>query len=71
VLKPANGDVNAKLGVYRYLCYGEEIVIAPGSKFPDCPKHSSLPTIWRSVTRDEKIPHVTELFPDKKKDLAA
>jgi hypothetical protein len=68
---PDNGDVNVKFGVYRSLCCGEEIAIAPGAKFPDCPKHFALPTTWKSVTQDEKIPHVTELFPGKKDDSAA
>ncbi len=67
---PDNGDVNIRFGVYRSLCCGEEIVIPMGAKFPDCPKHFALPTTWKSI-HDEKIPHVTELFPDQKKDSAA
>ncbi len=68
---PVNGEVNVEFGVYRSLCCGEEIVIAPGAKFPDCPKHFALPTTWKSVAHNEKIPHVTQLFPDKEKDPAA
>jgi hypothetical protein len=48
-----------------------EIVIAAGSRFPDCPKHRRLPTMWKSIADEEPIPHVSQLFGGKKRDSAA
>jgi hypothetical protein len=66
---PEKGSINDKFGVYQSLCCGSEIVIGEGMTFPDCPKHPKLPTKWKSVI-DERIPHVTELFPRRKAPAA-
>jgi len=42
-----NGEINERLGVYRTVCCGTEIVINPGTTFPDCPKHPKRITIWK------------------------
>ena len=68
-LMPQNGEVNKRFGVYRSLCCGAEIVIPEGVRFPDCPNHPKLTTQWKSVA-DEKIPHVSEIFPPKKDPAA-
>jgi len=59
---PVNGETNKRLGLYKTLCCGTEMIIADGMVFPDCPKHPKLPTKWKSLV-DERIRHVTELFP--------
>jgi hypothetical protein len=46
---PLNGDTNTKFGFYQNLCCGKEIVVPEGSRFPLCPNHSDLPTIWRPI----------------------
>ena len=46
---PQNGDLNNSIGVYRSLCCGSEIVIREGAKFPDCPNHPKLSTVWKSI----------------------
>ncbi len=61
-----NGDLSKKFGVFRTICCGEEIVIAEGARFPDCPRHLNLPTEWKPVN-DDKIRHVFEEAPLKKK----
>jgi hypothetical protein len=62
---PQNGDVNKKLGVYRSLCCGAEIVIAVDAAFPDCPNHPKLSTEWKPlVDPDRRIPHASELRDD-------
>jgi hypothetical protein len=66
---PQNGEVNKRFGVYRSLCCGAEIVIPEGVPFPDCPNHPKLTTQWKSVA-DEKIRHVSEIFPPKKDPAA-
>ena len=50
---PQNGETNQKFGLYRSVCCGAEIVINGGLKFPDCPNHAKLTTIWRHIP-DEK-----------------
>jgi hypothetical protein len=67
---PQNGDVNTAFGVYKSVCCGAEIVVAAGISFPDCPNHLKLPTEWKSLA-DEKIRHVSELFPNPKNDTSA
>jgi hypothetical protein len=60
---PKNGEINNKFGLYRSLCCGYEVVVAERAKFPDCPNHLNLPTIWKSVVDDPKpIPHVREIL---------
>jgi hypothetical protein len=56
---PMNGEINTDFGVYKSLCCEAEIVIPSGAAFPDCPNHSRLTTVWRSL-RDENIPHESE-----------
>jgi hypothetical protein len=51
---PSNGEINNCFGVYKTVCCGSEIVIAEGAKFPDCPKHPTLSTEWKSID-DEPI----------------
>jgi hypothetical protein len=50
---PTNGERNKIEGVYKTLCCGEEIVLKAGLRFPDCPNHLRLPTIWKPVTADQ------------------
>jgi hypothetical protein len=69
-LRPQNGELNKRFGVYRSLCCGAEIVIPEGVRFPDCPNHPKLPTQWKSV-KDEKIRRVSAIVPPKKDDPAA
>ncbi len=44
-----NGDVCMNSGVFVTVCCGQEIVIANGLTFPDCPKHSNFPTLWKPI----------------------
>jgi len=53
---PQNGEKNRKLGFYRSLCCGKEIVVPDGSEFPDCPNHPGLTTIWKPLVDDNIIP---------------
>ena len=62
---PQNGDISTEFGTFRSLCCGSEIVIPKSAVFPDCPNHPRLPTVWKPLP-DEKIRHVSELFPKKK-----
>ena len=64
---PQNGETNTRLGVYRSLCCGAEIVLLAGVEFPDCPNHLKLTTTWKGV-RDEHIPRAGNLASSKKKD---
>jgi hypothetical protein len=60
---PKNGEINNKFGLYRSLCCGYEVVVAERAKFPDCPNHLNLPTIWKSVVDDpNRIPHIREIL---------
>lgn len=43
---PSKGEISAKFGVYKTLCCDFEIVIGQGVKFPDCPRHPNVATIW-------------------------
>jgi len=52
---PLNGEANRKLGVYKNVCCGVEIVINAGSMFPDCPNHPGATTMWRPVVNDWSI----------------
>jgi hypothetical protein len=53
---PQNGEKNRKLGFYRSLCCGKEIVVPDGSEFPDCPNHHGLTTIWKPLVDDNIVP---------------
>ena len=55
---PLNGEANRKLGLYKSVCCGTEIVIRAGSTFPDCPNHPNLITIWEPIV-DEEISQLT------------
>jgi hypothetical protein len=65
---PANGDINTQFGVYRSLCCGREIMVREGSKFPDCPRHPNLSTVWKRV--EVEITRMTTIQ-KKKSDSAA
>jgi hypothetical protein len=69
---PMSGQINATFGVYTSVCCGDEIVIAEGARFPDCPKHPRLTTRWKSADEDP-IRQAKDLWNDKKKrgDTAA
>jgi hypothetical protein len=58
-----NGEVNKKLGIYRSLCCGAEVILRASSTFPDCPNHPRLTTIWKPVV-DEKMAHLTTKKPE-------
>ncbi len=64
---PRNGEINTQFGVYKNLCCGAEIVIPEDVTFPECARHVNLPTEWKSVTATDRIPHVNELDPNKKR----
>jgi len=61
-----NGEKNTAFGVYQSVCCGAEIVISQGMTFPDCPRHPNQTTQWLYV-QDEKIRHVSDVVPLKKK----
>ena len=46
---PERDELNARFGVYRSLCCGRELMVREGEKFPDCPNHRNLSTIWKFV----------------------
>jgi len=46
---PSNGDVSERFGVYKTICCDAEIVIGVGVRFPDCPNHRKLPTVWKPL----------------------
>ena len=62
---PQNGEVNKRLGIYKSLCCGYEILLREGAVFPECPNHRNLPTTWKSISGGP-IPRATELHPKKK-----
>jgi hypothetical protein len=66
---PANGDINTEFGVYRSLCCGREIMVREGTKFPDCPRHPNLSTVWKRV--EVEITQVSTTRKKKKSDPAA
>ena len=53
-----NGEINQRVGVYKTVCCGTEIVINAGVAFPDCPRHPKLTTIWKAVI--EECPAINE-----------
>ena len=63
---PHNGEINKKFGVYKNVCCGSEIVLQEGVAFPDCPNHTKLTTVWKSIV-DDPIPRATNLPSAKKK----
>jgi hypothetical protein len=69
-MMPKNGDINDRFGVYRSLCCNREITLGEDERFPDCPGHPKLSTIWKSVTTGS-IPKASELRGFKKKDDTA
>jgi hypothetical protein len=66
---PANGDINTEFGVYRSLCCGHEIMIREKTKFPDCPNHPNLSTIWKRV--DVEVSRMVTIRKKQKSDPAA
>src|SRR5215510_1268442 len=52
---PRNGETNPKFGVYKTLCYGQEIILREGLPFPDCPNHPGLTTIWKPTVDDNIV----------------
>ncbi len=52
---PQNGEAKKKFGVYRSVCCGAEIVINPGSRFPDCPNHPKLTTVWKPAAEEPVV----------------
>lgn len=52
---PQNGEQNRKLGFYKCVCCGKEIVVPEGNEFPDCPNHPGLTTVWKSIVGDTII----------------
>jgi len=63
---PENGDINKTFGVYKNLCCGLEIVLNEGARFPDCPNHPKLTTLWKPMA-GERFPRASELPSAKKK----
>jgi hypothetical protein len=61
---PRNGDINERFAVYRSVCCGREILLRENQRFPDCPRHRNLPTIWTPIVSDETI----NLLKGKKKN---
>ncbi len=57
---PRNGDINSEEGIYKNLCCGYESYVPAGNVFPDCQKHSNLPTVWKK-TNDDPIPRAADL----------
>ncbi len=62
---PVNGEVNQKFGIYKTICCAYEIVINAGVRFPGCPKHPNLTTIWKPVVEEKTTQTATrsELAP--------
>jgi hypothetical protein len=52
---PQNGETNRKLGFYKNLCCGKEIVVPTGNEFPACPNHPGLTTIWKPLVEDNIV----------------
>jgi len=52
---PQNGETNERLGFYKNQCCGKEIVVPAGTKFPRCPNHPELLTIWESLMDDNVV----------------
>ena len=49
---PVSGEINEEFGVYVSVCCGQEIAIAAGSKFPNCPKHANVRTEWKLTANE-------------------
>lgn len=47
-----NGETVPIDGYYKNLCCGLELYIAAGKVFPDCRRHSNLPTVWKLLSED-------------------
>jgi hypothetical protein len=52
---PQNGEVNEQFGTYRSICCGAEIVINSGARFPGCPNHPQLSTIWKPSVEEKTL----------------
>jgi hypothetical protein len=57
---PHNGELNSKGGIYKNLCCGFEVYVPAGKVFPDCRRHTNLPTVWKK-TNDDPIPRAADL----------
>src|SRR5262249_7088637 len=55
ILMPQNKKANQKLGFYKSLCCGKEIVVPEGTPLPDCPNHPEAATVWESILDDNII----------------
>jgi len=66
---PANGEINKAFGIYRSLCCGHEAMVREGTKFPDCPRHPNLSTIWKRI--EVEITQMASIQKKKSSDPAA
>jgi len=55
ILMPQSKKTNQKLGFYKSLCCGKEIVVPEGTPLPDCPNHPEAPAVWKSILDDNII----------------
>ena len=51
-----NGEINDRLGVYKSVCCGLEIIITKGASFPNCPDHPRYTTIWKLYSDENTAP---------------
>ena len=51
-----NGEINDKLGVYKSVCCGFEIIITKGASFPNCLDHPRDTTIWNLYSDENTAP---------------
>ncbi len=61
---PKNGEINAVFGIYQSVCCGRETAVKQGQRFPDCPRHPNLPTIWKRLVTSSLHPGLSRLTDD-------
>jgi hypothetical protein len=52
---PNNGEISQSFGIYKAVCCGTQIVLNAGARFPDCPRHPKLSTIWKLVRAKRSV----------------
>jgi hypothetical protein len=43
------GSVNGHYAIYRNHCCGDELILYPGIRFPNCKRHNEIVTRWQMV----------------------
>jgi len=49
-----NGEMSQQSGWYKNVCCSIETFVGAGKSFPDCRRHTNLPTSWKLIDRGQE-----------------